>query len=349
MVVRRLLVLAVLGAALLLVAALVGVLALSGSPSEPASTGPTLVRHPEPPPRPELPAPVAEQPAPAAPLVPPHIPGVPPVGPNVIVARVLDDETGAPISQFTVKAVPHDGRPALPRLGDTPGRPEPVHAVAGIFRLERGKGRWDVVVQAAGYLPAELTDVVLPRPNVTPLELRVSHGPSITGLVFDDNNLGVKDVPVFLAVEKQATSDPPPAVTLARTDDEGRFRFSPLPPGTYTVTALEPNGDDRMNSIALDRGTTEISLYVAPRHQVVAAVRDADGRPVRDAEVELRSTAGIATERTNAAGQAQLRFVKAGSYEVHITREGYADLHDTLELKGPSGEEVHWYTLQDAP
>jgi hypothetical protein len=245
--------------------------------------------------------------------------------------------------------VPHDGRPAFPRLSETPGRPEPTRAPAGVFHLESTKGRWDVVVQAAGYLPGELSDVIIPRPDTKPLELRLSHGPSITGLAFDDNNLGVADIPMFLKVQKLAGDDPPPASSIARTDSTGRFRFSPLPAGVYTVSALEPGGLDHTVDIALERGTAEIQVYVAPRHQLTAAVRDTDGRPVADAEVELRSVDAIASERTNAAGQARLRFLKPGHYDVKVSHEGYAELRDTLDLVGPSGEIVRWFTVLAAP
>jgi hypothetical protein len=343
---RRLLLFAVLGAVLLAAVAIVAVLALGGSDDD---TGAPLQRLPAagsaPP---ELPQPEDTGPVTAAPA-PPRQPGVIPTGPNVIIARVVDDESGAPVPAFTIKSVPHDGRPALPRLAETPGRPQPTSNPAGIFHLESGKGRWDVVVQAAGYQPGELSDIVVPRPDGKPLELRLSHGPSITGLVYDDQNLGVPDVPVFLSVTKLAGADKPPTVTLARSDAAGRFRFSPLPPGVYAVSVLEPDSADRVTGVALDRGTVEVPLHVSPRHQVVASVRDAEGRPLADAQVELRAAGSIATETSNAAGQARLRFLKPGRYDVRVTHEGFEDLNATLELLGPSGEVVQWYTLRAAP
>jgi len=224
-----------------------------------------------------------------------------------------------------------------------------VHAVAGIFRLERSKGRWDVVVQAATYLPGELLDVEIPRPDARPLELRLSHGPSITGLVYDANNMGVPDVPVFLHVQRLALDGPAPKNAIARTDATGRFRFSPLPAGLYGLSVLEPDSTDTVNDIALDHGTAEVSLYLAPRHQVLAAVHDAWGRPVRGAHVELRGTDSMDSEATNDAGQAQLRYLKPGHYDVKVTREGYVELADAVELDGRSSDLVRWYTLQEAP
>lgn len=345
---RRLIFIAVIGVTLLAAAAIVGVLLLSGSTPDETSGDPALRRPTGSAPGPELPQPPDEAPRSASPAAP-KPPGVVPTGPNVIIARVVDDETGTPVLAFTVKRVPHDGRPALPRLAETPGRPQPMHTPGGVFHLESEKGRWDVVVQAAGYLPGELTDVAVPRPDGRPLELRLSHGPSITGMVYDDDKLGVQEVPVYLSVQKLALPGPPPAVSVAHTDSNGRYRFSPLPAGVYTVAVLEPNGPDHVVDIVLDRGTAEVPIYMSPRHQVVAQVQDAAGQPVAGAVVELRAPGSVATESTNAAGQARLRFLKPGRYDVRISREGYADLSTTADLVGGSGEVVFWYTLRAPP
>ncbi len=348
---QRSLVLAVLLSALLLVAALVGVLTWGGGPAPP-DEGPRapLVAQRDAAPDVNLPAPVVcdrnEVLPPPAPLQPAAGPAR---GPNVIVGRVVDDETGTPVASFTVKAVPHTGHPPFERLDEEPGNPLPVRAVAGIFRLERGKGRWDVVVQSAGYEPGALLDVAVPRPDSRPLDLRLSHGPSITGVVLDDGNQGLADVPVFLHVLSLAGAGGPPRASVARTDGVGRFRFSPLPAGLYAVSALEPDSQDRVRDIAISGGTAEVAVYVAPRQQVVAAVRDPWGRPIRDAQVELRGVASMASGSTNAAGQAQLRFVKPGRYDVRVSRDGYVELNEPLELLGASGEVVRWYTLQPVP
>lgn len=343
---QRSLVFAGLLATLALVAALVGVLALTQPAPEPDGAPAPLVGRRAPTAAPALPEP--PEAAPAQPLradAPERAPAAIPAGPNVITARVLDDETGRPVGAFTVKAVPHGDTPAIGRLSEEPGKPQPVNAVAGIFRLDSRPGSWDVVVQAAGYLPGELTAVAVPRPDARPLELRLSHGPSLTGALVDDTGQAVPDAPVFLHVLRLDGPDKPPRNALATTDHAGRFRFSPLPPGLYALSAIEPDGRDRVTNLAVGRGTTDTTLVMAPRNQVLAAVRDAWGRPVRDAQVELRAGDLLSSETTNAAGQARLRFLKPGRYEVRVTREGYADLTESLALEGISGELVRWYTL----
>lgn len=341
---------ALLAATLLLVAGLGLVLTLDGaSPAEDDPTGELISRRPGGARPAELPTAALDAPLPAAPAVPAPLrpETMPPPGPDVLGARVLDDETGAPVPAFSVKAVPHDGTPPLPRLASAPENPQPVRTPSGVFRLHKPPGRWDVVVQAPGYLPGELLDVALPRPDLALLELRLARGPCIAGVVRDDSGLPVADAPLFLEILRLEQPGPPPRTAMARSDEVGRFRFGPLPPGLYSICALEPGSADRTPNVPVSRGTTAIEVWIAPRNQFVAAVSDAWGRPLAGAVVELRGPGVVASEATNDAGQARLRFLKPGRYDLSITHPGHAPLAEPLELQGRSGEIVRWYTLRE--
>ena len=62
---------------------------------------------------------------------------------------------------------------------------------------------------------------------------------------------------------------------------------------------------------------------------------------------ELRGPGVIASEATNAAGQARLRFLMPGSYELKIIHAEYATLVEPIEVQGRSGEIVRWFTLRE--
>jgi hypothetical protein len=206
-----------------------------------------------------------------------------------------------------------------------------------------------VIVRAAGYLPGVLPDVTMPATSLKAIPLPLSHGPSITGIVYDDTRSPVVDVPVFLHVTRLFSDAAPPKVTVARTGSDGRFRFSPLTAGDYGLSLLEPdNQADRLLSVIVSQGTTDVSMYLAPRHQVVIAVQDNRGRPVSDANVELRSSGRLATSRTLPSGHAVLRYLPDGEYAVSVRREGYEPLEESLQLQGGQGEQVRWYTLIEA-
>jgi len=271
------------------------------------------------------------------------------VGEPRLVLAVVDDETGAPVTAYDALIMPAAGDPPLQRARTTEVRPHAFRGVSGILRADCKAGHWDVVVRAPGYLPAVLPDVVVPSAQPGAIALRLSHGPSITGLVYDATRAPVADVPVFLDIVRLFAEGEHPAVQATRTGGDGRFRFAPLPAGEYSLALLEPdNAGDRLPSVLVIQGTTDVSLFLAPRHQVVVSVRDIRGRPVSDAEVEVRGGARYASSRTQDSGQAVLRFLPDGEYELSARREGYEPFTEPLQLQGGQGELVRWVTLQES-
>jgi hypothetical protein len=270
----------------------------------------------------------------------------------MIVGRVVDARSGEPVTSFRVDVLGAEPGSPLERLlaaHDRGERSRPFQVHSGVFRMDRAKGRWDVVVRAPGYLPAELKDLEVPRENAQPVLIRMDPGPTLTGLVYDADGVPVPDAPVFLHVTRLDEGGEPPEQTLATTGWDGRFRFSALPSGTYAVSLLEiDNPIDRQGGILMQGGTVEISMPLTPRHQLVVCVQDGSGRPVHEASVELRGAAdggGFASASTLPSGQAVLRFLTSGEYTLHVAREGYAAAEQRLRLSGGSGEMVRWITL----
>jgi len=341
----------------LVVLAMVAVLYLALRPpldSGPAAPAASLPERGAPADGPALPAVEGEAAAASEPLPPPAETPVERLGPNAIVGRVVDDATGEPVDAFHVDVLPWEpGPPPLERLAaahDRPERSKPFQGGAGVFRIERKPGRWDVIVHAEGYLPGVLGDVTVPREDARPTEIRMLHGPSLTGVVSDAHGRPAPAVPVFLHVTRQFTDEPPPRTALAHTDALGRFRFSPLPPGEYAISLLEQDNEvDRLTGLRVESGTVDVSLPMQPRHQIVIVVNDEAGRPVQDAVVELSGAGRLASERSNPSGQAVVRYVADGEYELSIEREGYEPRRERLPLEGGSGERVLTYRLTAHP
>lgn len=347
---KSLLPLAALLAATLLVAVLVGVLALALETEEDVLEREITLVSRGPDRQPFLLPEVSESAGDIAATLPPPAPidaPVLPIGPKMIIGRVLDELTGAPITAFQITILPHSSEPALERMLRAEINPVPVRATSGIFRFKRDRGRWDVVVIAPGYEPYVLNDVSVPRTDGTPTDIRLSHGLSLTGLVHDQHNLPVVDARVFLKVTQLFDDVAPPKRLIAKTDQHGRFRFSPLPAGEYSLTVLEPdNPTDRVSGILVEGGTTDITVFLAPRHQLIVSVQDSYGRPVRGAMVQATSPGQHASGRTSLSGQVLLNWLQDGIYAVTVSRAGYRTEHGEVLLAGGQGDMVRWFTLR---
>jgi len=347
---KRLLPLVALVASTVLVVVLVGVLALALGGEDEAQEGePALVR-PGPGAAagqlPEVPAAAGEL---ASAVTPPALVDAPitRIGPEMIIGRVLDELTGAPVVSFQVTILPHAAESVFDRLERAEIDPVPVRAPSGIFRFARDPGRWDVVVRAPTYEPYVLSDVSVPRADGTPTDIELSHGPSLIGLVHDQHNFPVANAQVFLKVARLFDDARPPKHLTTRTDEHGRFRFSPLPSGEYALTLLEPdNPTDRLGGILVDGGTTDVTIFLAPRHKLIVSVQDGYGRPVRDASVELTSRDQHASGRTSPSGQVLLSWLQDGVYTVEVGREGYETTQQEIVLDGGQSEGVRWFTLR---
>lgn len=336
----------VLGAAVVLVTWIVLLLQAEGPRGMPLD----LPGRPAP-----APTPRADELRPFVPA-PAHAPGAPvalrPVerprmGPPAILGRVVDRATGQAVPSFQVHVIPHAPGSPLERLDDSV--PKPFHRLPGVFEVPAAAGRWDVVVRAPGYLPAVAQDIELPALDYKAREFLVDRGDGLTGTVRDRTGHALANIPVFLRIDAlDDARDERPQLTTAHTGLDGRFAFTPLPPGDYSVTLLRPdNAEDRTSGLRVTagRGTTDVTLYITPRHQVQVIVHDTLGRRVPGARVEVRGEQHFASDSTNAEGMIIAEHVPDGAYTVRVTHRGFADGETTFELLGGAGHSVQWVRL----
>ena len=279
----------------------------------------------------------------------------PRLGPDTFVLRLVDAETGRPVTACSLSVLPHRPGPATPddlrrRLAATPDLvTRPLGAVSGVYRLDHKPGTWDLVVQSSGYEPAAAGGWLLPALDHQPVTRELSRGPGISGLVFSVDGGPVPGITVHLHAAHLDPDAPRPETWVQTTDAEGRFHFSPLPAGVYSVALHErDNMRDRYAGIRLtDRQTVRIEMVVAPRVDAVIEVRDPTGRTVAGAEVELRPLddprRGTRADSTDTGGRAQLRWLLPGRYAVTARRQGFAAGEALLDL--PSGQGMQFQTV----
>jgi hypothetical protein len=170
---------------------------------------------------------------------------------NILVGRVIDTGTGAPVPDAIVTLsgiVQLPGQPArLPNPVDFPdaARPRNVMTTANgdfMFR-DVPAGRYAIASMAFGYVnetyPLRIVEVASSdRP--TTITLRARRFAAVAGTVFDDRGEPIAGVTVT-ALERLAIGGRfmlRQTFTEAVTDDRGEYRLAQLPPGRYVVGVL---------------------------------------------------------------------------------------------------------------
>ena len=180
----------------------------------------------------------------------------------VVQGVVLDSESGLPLARTLIHLIPIEGTRAQPlrlRVGER-----------GTFAIMSVAPGWYVMRSSRkAYVTSELGQARVGRPG-RPFhverddqsfffDIRMSRTAAVSGVVVDDNNVGIPDWDVHVYTSKQ------PVVKIAqgKTDDRGNFRIWGLDAGTYIV---------RSGAGALEDDSTLLPTY----HRGGTALIDAD-------------------------------------------------------------------------
>jgi hypothetical protein len=168
---------------------------------------------------------------------PANPPRTAPSGAGVIVGRVFDASTNAPIRRAQIQA--SNDRTFVDALSDDDGR----------FQLGNlTPGRWSVTVSKGGYFSWHIGQKrpfeAPPRISITRgqrlnADVPLSRGGVISGRVFDETGepLAALRVRVYRARMSQGYRRLEAVAAADDTDDTGAFRIYGLPPGDYYVAA----------------------------------------------------------------------------------------------------------------
>lgn len=173
-----------------------------------------------------------------------------PVGTNVVLGRVTEIGSNAPVGGAIVTLVGHfdaAGRPAAPNPGafgaDTPPSTNVMTTADGYFVVRSlPAGRFTATTRAFGYLNSDFPPTIIElrdNPRPTEVELRVWKHAAVGGRVRDERDEPVAGIPVsVLRPVGSGAGLLLQHVATAFTDDRGEYRLSSLAPGDYTVGVL---------------------------------------------------------------------------------------------------------------
>jgi protocatechuate 3,4-dioxygenase beta subunit len=257
---------------------------------------------------------------------------------GTIRGKVVDAGTGAPITAFSVAAMPAarggrgfggGGGPAA--FGGAPSQAQ--FAEDGSFELSVAPGSWRVRATADGYRPADVSNVDLDAGETKEgVEIALKRGGGLTGHVVDNRGNPVSGANVACCSAGGgggfggpgggfgggASSGP-----SATTDADGAFALDGLPEGHVLLTVT--SGDTVPASRDVDPAATpDVTIALSTGAEITGTVVSSDaGSPVPGASVSLApegdsGAAGGApqTAQSDGAGGFHFDHLSAGRYRL---------------------------------
>lgn len=186
-------------------------------------------------------------------------------------------------------------------------------------------GDYRIVVQKPGYVA--LRDRVRFLPGGPRLWVELLEGARVSGIVLSPEGAPVADA----RVEALA-----PDVDAARSDAEGRFQLSGIPPGGIRVRAQAEGYGAGVADLSLVPGqAASQDVVLVPPTAVSGQVSDGGGSPLADAVVWVTGPADERQGRSDAEGKFRVEGLGMGPFLVSATKAGFRP--DQRDRIGPEG------------
>ncbi len=154
----------------------------------------------------------------------------------IVKGSVVENQTGKALARslVSIQPLPGSAGPAASIRTNTYGMFEFVDLPAGAYLIHAAR---------RGFMPAQYGQknwrasgqpVVLEQAQSTFLSLRLNRFSSISGVIVDENDVGLPEHEVVAMTNTR----PPRLLVKAQADDRGMFRISGLDPGAYLVRTL---------------------------------------------------------------------------------------------------------------
>jgi hypothetical protein len=243
----------------------------------------------------------------------------------------VDDATDAPLQAFTIW---HDywnnGLHEDSEKSD-------VRDAEGRFTLKHCSptGEYGFILSAEGYSIVRLGPIV-PGSDGSRLVARLGREGSLRVAVTGSNGRPAAGASVFVAQAYSDAFDRFDAYAQEAAGDDGALVLNGVPPGRYVVLACAADGSSDLTRTAVDSGRqTDVVVRIDPnvaRGELMVTAQDADGQPLRGAEVEVTwlttfsgtdgwTHTGISevSPRTNDQGECLLEELLPGLYWIYVS------------------------------
>ncbi len=235
------------------------------------------------------------------------------IGATATIRGKVVDDTGAPASNVTVRAVGGGRR-------DDDGN-KTLSDAAGAFVLEGlGPTRWALRGTSARYLADGQAIVTLANSDVNDIVVHVRRGLEVKGHVEPREACEVE------IANAEASSIFPRRDSTTTTQD-GEFRFGPLESGKAALVARCPSGDEGTVAVAVTSGAAPTVVPVTPGGSIEGRIVDTSGKPVAsvmvtaepaDEPTRIENGTVVSGVRafTSTAGTFEIRGLRAANYRL---------------------------------
>jgi Carboxypeptidase regulatory-like domain/Phosphoesterase family len=194
-------------------------------------------------------------------------------------------------------------------------------------------GTYSVSVSDTGFTtPAAQNVTVMTSTPLTGVNFTLTANSSISGTVTDSSDNPIPSATIMYAGTGSSTG------SGSVTTSAGSYKFSGVPPGTYTISASAPGYSvpPSQNVTISVNGTATANFVMAAFSTIQGTVTDSNGGAGLDgATVTYAGPGGSGTTATNDAnGDYMLIDVPAGSYSVTASDAGYAPETFTVTVNG---------------
>ena len=254
-----------------------------------------------------------------------------------ISGRVIDDETGLPISNVEISARPLGERNLSWDRTDSNGKYILKGPPVGVMEVQ---------VNGQGYIKERISVVTREAQVVKAPDFRLRLGTTISGRVTDgETGLPIANVDIDADPLHKAGSH-----SYARTDSGGRYMLEGVAPGNYTIKVranrqgyIQEYYNDKLHSddanLVTIRGlevVEGIDFDLTPGATISGRVIDAEtGLPIANMEVRAGLIDGdyISWANTDGNGNYVLTALPDGVIEVVVYGQGYIEVRRTVTIR----------------
>lgn len=248
---------------------------------------------------------------------------------------VLDWDTGRPLARSVLNLEAVQGGQTVSRNGlraDRSGSFAFVNLVPGTYVLTVSRAAYATQQYGQKGWNRPGTPIVIEGDRPIGVQIRLRRLSSISGTVWDENQIGVPGVPIVV----YTASRPVKIAARVVTDDRGIFRAGELAPGSYLVRNAAKLLDDgvsllptfypdgfalsgaRLVEIDLDRPASDINFQPAQGRLFHVSGRVTGTTPATSGNIDLISDTGRVTAGYDENGVFSFDSIAPGVYELFV-------------------------------